>query len=102
MASEPTLRGQFRSRRPGVSSWVTNAEVVLETLGHSPLNHVTRLLVRKFSRRESFRLCNTKSRVLRMPVVCLPLRCMTNWLRCIEVGEFRAYVLRHNIISEVP
>ena len=94
------FQGPFRSRRQGVSSWMTRAEMVLETLVHSPLNHVTPLLARKYfikvSRRTSFRLCNTKSCVLFMCVVCLPPWYMTKWLRCTDVGGFHAdIVLRH-------
>ena len=62
------FQGPFRPRRQGVSSWMTRTELVLETLVHSPLNHVTRLLARKyiikFIRRISFGLCDTKSYVL--------------------------------------
>ena len=53
---------------------MTRTEMVLETLVHSPLNHVIRLLAGKyfieFSRLTSFRLCNTKNCFVY--VCCLP------------------------------
>jgi hypothetical protein len=81
--------------------------MVLETLVHSPLNHVTRLLAGKyyieFSRRTSFRLCNAKNCVLFTSVVCRPPRYMTKWLRCTDVGEFHAdIVLSHTIYIRGP
>ena len=64
--------------RESVPGW--REQMVLETLVHSPLNHVTRLLARKycikFSRRTSCRLCHIKSCGLCMSVVCLPSRCI--------------------------